>query len=83
MKLCFQKDTYGQSYTTAWRAKHFPASFCSFFQNLGHPKNKIKAYSLLWGGKKKKSYIPVIHIIMAYAKPNDFSAVQRPQEKTI
>lgn len=51
-RLYFQKDTYGQSYTIAWRAKHFPAVSCSFFQNLGHPKNKIKTYSIISRRKK-------------------------------
>lgn len=50
--LCFQKDTYGQSYTTAWRAMHFPALFCSFFQNPDHPRNKIKANSLFQAEKQ-------------------------------
>lgn len=66
-KLCFQKDTYGQSYTIAWRAKHFPALSCFFFRSLGLPINKIKTHSTISGIKKKipttKSHIPIIHII--------------------
>lgn len=55
IKLCFQKDTYDQSCTTAWRAKHFPASSCSFVQNLGHPKSKIKTFSIT-SGRKTQNY---------------------------
>lgn len=50
--LFFQKDTYGQSCTTAWRATHFPALFCSFFQNQDHPRNKIKSYSVFQAEKQ-------------------------------
>lgn len=35
-----EKDTCGQSYTTAWRAMHSPALSGFLWQNLDHPKNE-------------------------------------------